>query len=977
MKLLDDLDIKINDLEKIQDNRFRYSYDLGAVDFVFIDQEKKFFDIHNEIWCENKTEFFIVNFEENNEIHICDSKTKPNILNSIKVASIDSFKYGENSPKAQKYMNLLKKKNIDNGECLKNIQQFLNKRKRIPIDKDLLENLKNCRKKIIGFLNSDNAEEIAQKLIDRCLFIRFLEDRADLVSLKNILSNKATDEKEKLGKLLNLFDSYNKKLNGDIFENDDIPRDVNEKIVNELNKIFGKTYQIQRTHQTTLFPYSFKSIPIVLISNIYEDFLSKEKRIKEGIVFTPENIVEYTIKKILKEPNVIDKLKNRKIKILDPTCGSGVFLIKIFEEIIKTTKQLGVKLSLEDKADIILNCIFGIDKNRDALRIAALGLYLKLIEDEKPDIIRKRLFEKSEKHFMFPGLKENKNLMFNDSLFDSVLDGEKFDVIVGNPPWGYDFPNREKQILKNKWPMVADYQSSQYFLLKIKKWMNKETICGIVINLSNFTNSNKFKEYFTRTYYLRSFINLSKVKKITFGPGSEPSCILLFSSKDYLIDEYNKKNEKEAIYNIEFITPELSHFSLLTHIINDSYISTISIDELNRNENLWHIYSLGYDLYLELIDSFDIYGNKLDKFKKRFEDGMMKYSSKSGLTKDQYYKKYRSATKINQNYFPIIDSLDNIEQYFGKKPIEFFDYGQDHLDRGRDINLFKGDKLIITRSWPIKSFIDSNTTLYDSNFYIFKLNNYPKEYLTLFEAVINSTLCKFYLGVKYLLRKEGNYAKVNLEHLKSIPIPELEDKKAIIERIINLVESLKEINDNKKSPDINKIKNEIDDEIFNLYELDYYSIQQIKHYVKLEKEKRKILVTKEDVEKYCEEFIDTIIPFIKDEISIDHNYEISDFFGTMVKFTIVENKRDTFIDNRGVIGNFISIIESQEINEYNRIRIFSEEKIKFYDGNKFYIYKSNKPKDWTNFMAIKDANEEISEFFHCLDVKNNVSHVDL
>ncbi len=52
-----------------------------------------------------------------------------------------------------------------------------------------------------------------------------------------------------------------------------------------------------------------------------------------------------------------------------------------------------------------------------------------------------------------------------------------------------------------------------------------------------------------------------------------------------------------------------------------------------------------------------------------------------------------------------------------------------------------------------------------------------------------------------------------------------------------------------------------------------------------------------------------------------------------------------------------------KIQGYNRTKVFQEEKIKFYANNEFYIYKSNKLGDWTRFLAIKDANEEIELFF--------------
>ncbi len=948
MELLERLGLQSAEL--VDENKYRYDYDLGSIYFIiFKDKnDKDFFQAHSQVWCENKTEFFVCEFADT-EVHICDSKTKPDINNPIEIASIDSFRYEENTPKAEKYMQLFKKENIDTGECLKEIHKFLEERKRErkrkTVDEDLLENLEKCRNNITELLGErDNGKEIAQKLIDRCLFIRFLEDRAGRDNLKNILSD--DDPNKRIKKLLRLFDFYNDSLNGDIFEKGDIPENIDVKIMRELYYIFGEIYTYP-TSQSTLFPYNFKHIPIILISNIYEKFLAEEKRKSEGIVFTPENIVDYTIEKILEDSNIVDKIKSGQIRILDPTCGSGVFLVKFLEKIITINEYKNAKkLSLEEKADLVKKCVCGIDKNNDALRIAALSLYLKIIEGEKPEVINEKLFTKNDKHFMFPGLKDNKNLVNGNSLFDNILEYEPFDIIVGNPPWGYDFTEMEKKVINWKWPGVSKHQSSQCFLLKMERWIKEGTICGMVVNLSNFTNpySKKFRSYFTNKYSLKTFVNLSKIKYITFGVGSESACIIIFT--------------KLPSKDIEFFTPDLSQFSKLTSTISDANKVKVSADELGKSDYLWHVYALGYGLHVELIEFLDSKEKRLNMLEEKFETGIMKYSKKkSGLSREEFYKRYKSSYKLSEKHFPILDSLKDIRPYFGKESEEYLLYGP-HLDRPRHLDLFKGEKLIIPRRWPIGSFLDSTTRLFDGNFYIFKLRkDCPNEYLSLFESILNSKVARFYLGVKYLLRMDGSYSKVNEHHLKQFPIPNFENKTEIIKEILK---ALKLIKSNVELDQ--KLQDELDKLVYKLYELDYYAICQIEHYNKLEKEKRKTYVTDDDVRDYCIEFIDTFKPVIKEGLFINSDWNISDFFGTMVRFTISETRRSKNVDNKE-LKRFIHFIEKHEIKGYDRKKVFKEEKIKFYDGDKLYIYKSNKPNDWTRLMAIKDASEEVELFF--------------
>lgn len=929
---------------EVKENKFRYAYDLGVIDFIFLSKDtSRFFEMHDEIWCENETEFFLAIFEDR-EIHICDSKTKPNHEHPIENASIDSFWYGENTLKARKYLQLFKKENIDTGECIKEIQRSLKKRKRMRVDEDLVENLKSQKNRIINLLgNRKNKEEIAQKMIDRCLFIRSLEDRAGRNDLKNILNRANLDD------LLDLFDFYSRNLNGDVFEEGDIPRDIDSAVIKELEHVFGVMY-IRSDLQKTLTPYCFKSIPIILISNIYEKFLSKKEKNNEGIVFTPENVVDYMIDKILKDGQTAHKIKEGKIRVLDPACGSGVFLVKFLEKIFEgIEKEVGESL-LRKKAYIVENCLYGVDKNDNALRIAALSLYLKIIEDENPEVINREFFNKNEEHFMFPGLKKNKNLVNGDSLFDDLFGGEKFDIIVGNPPWGLGFKDEEKKIVGKKWKNASDYQSSQYFLFKIEEWMKKGTICAMIVNLSNFTNlrAEKFRKDLITRYSMKFFTNLSRIKNITFGEESEPACILFFTSS----------NNDMVSNTVNFSTPGSSYFSDLTYIISDDNKSEVPISKLKENDNLWHIYALGYDKYIGLVEFLD--GGKcnyLGDFKKEFKEGIGEKKDPR-MDKKEFNAKYRAFSRINENYYPIIDSLTGVSPYFGKEKKEYLLYGP-HLKRPKYLGLFEGKKLIITRSWPTKAFIDFDTTLFDTNFWIFKLkDDYPEKYLLFFESLINSELAHFYLGVKHHLREKGKYPKTNKQRIAQFPIPDLKNKKDIVDEIIKTVQLLESLGSCKNSS-YRKLQDDINGMIFDLYGLDYYDIKEIEHY-KIERGRENTAVKDKDIQNYCREFADTFKPFIKEELFLNPKWGTSEFFGTIVKFGISEYRTPICYDKE--LERFVHIIENQEI-EYGRKDVFKERKIKFYDDDELYIYKSNKLKDWTEFMAIRDANEELGIFF--------------
>ena len=295
MDVLKELNFQHSDFSLSGTNVFEYVSDLGSLSFIKMERNEKlyqrFYDAHRDVWNENKSEIFVAIIDENNII-ICDSKTRPERDDPIERVKIKSFDYGENTAEARKYSELLKKENIDTGVFWEDILRFIKERKkrkkRSPIDEDLLDNLVKRREKLQEIIKNDT-KNISQKLIDRCLFIRFIEDRLGFNTLKQVL------KEQDISRLLSLFKYYNEALNGDLFDEDDI-HITDSSILNELNKVFGD-YYVYSNGQHTITPYKFDKIPILLISHIYQKFLKKDKKDREGIVFTPENIVDFVIRR--------------------------------------------------------------------------------------------------------------------------------------------------------------------------------------------------------------------------------------------------------------------------------------------------------------------------------------------------------------------------------------------------------------------------------------------------------------------------------------------------------------------------------------------------------------------------------------------------------------------------------------------------------------------------------------------------------
>lgn len=478
--------------------------------FVNIDKSKQsYFQLMSYGWVNGTSIGVLTDFEE---FHVIDCRYRPNI-DTVFDFCTDKYTYSDYLDKgkfAKIYYLLSREAVIDNSieeyvrslpkRSGKAIQKALYKGKYKDFDDTFLAELDDYREQLAKSIKSNNHDfdgasltEITQRILDRLVFLRFLEDKG--IETKDSI-NKIINSKKPWADFITSSRRLDGIYNGIVFKK--------HSIVDSDRIIMDEDIFISVCEGITDPIYNFNMIPIHVLGSIYEQFLgnviyatAKQAKLIEkpevkkagGVYYTPEYIVNYivenTVGRLIKDkaPTQIAKMR-----FADIACGSGSFLLGIYGYLLQYHQEWYNKnrsrikkddciehedgtyhLSLSTKRRILLNNIYGVDIDPQAVEVAQLSLFLKLLEEETTESARNYQLEIHEA--ILPSLHDNikrgnsligqdyfkgKNLSLIDknemsrinafnweTQFKKVMDDGGFDAIIGNPPYVKEYTNRQ------------------------------------------------------------------------------------------------------------------------------------------------------------------------------------------------------------------------------------------------------------------------------------------------------------------------------------------------------------------------------------------------------------------------------------------------------------------------------------------------------------------------------------------------------
>lgn len=398
------------------------------------------------------------------------------------------------------------------------------------VDVHLTQNLLALRHQLVPALG-DHAPDF----ICRLLFVCYLVDRG-IVSLPGARAKRLHEALEEVSDadalewLYRLFGSLKKTFNGSMFDQD-LESEMARMAPKQMRavKMLLRGDEIGKGQGTLGFwAYDFKLIPVETISAIYENFIAADSRKKSGSHYTPRFLAEITLDMATEGLDNWDTLS-----YLDPSCGSGIFLVTLFNRLVTKwemeNESKGRRITYKRKEQalrgILERRIRGMDISATACTLACFSLYVAFLDAFNPSDI-KTYIEKTghnrlPKLFVRAGGKDKgENLipvvMEGDSLESAVLRKRKYDVVIGNPPWGGDGRGSSDPALKflNLTDDLLEGGGLACLLLPSK------------LHFNIFGNSDQAK--WLRTHTLERVLQLADFRRILFPEAKCATMILRF-----------------------------------------------------------------------------------------------------------------------------------------------------------------------------------------------------------------------------------------------------------------------------------------------------------------------------------------------------------------------------------------------------------------------------------------------------------------
>ena len=520
------------------------------------------FQIRRYAWSASLSLCVLTNFES---LAIYDAAAKPAKTDSARKARAKFYNYTDYAEKWDEICDLLSPDGIQKGNFGKFAASASTRRGSTTIDNQFLEEIEEWRRSLAVDIAANNRgldlrslNHAVQVLIDRIIFLRIAEDRG----IEKYGRLKTATSKTKIyNNLLDAFFDADRRYNSGLFHL--IQQSPTDTDVDSISQTLKVSDAVLKPIINGLYypdsPYEFSEMPADVLGQVYERFLGKVITLKSGVAeielkpevkksggvyYTPTYVVRYlveaTIGADLSASQVSDISGKAKrvatpYRVVDPACGSGSFLIEAYQKLLdwylvqyvaaeKTYSKGkdatiykaagGWKLRIAERKRILLDHVYGVDIDSQAVEVTKLSLLLKVLEGENSDEIARQmdLFKDrvlpdlgnniqcgnsligEEYKALYPADMLDPELSYTVNTFDwrhrfpdVFQSGGGFDAVIGNPPyfsidktWGAG--DHKTNALKVLYPNIHTDKTDIYYYFLAKSVEITQGSVGFIVS---------------------------------------------------------------------------------------------------------------------------------------------------------------------------------------------------------------------------------------------------------------------------------------------------------------------------------------------------------------------------------------------------------------------------------------------------------------------------------------------------------------
>lgn len=941
---------------------------------------KNILQVQKKVWNQGKVAFLYVESPVEIRVYNCYERPINPEQEDHDISELELF--GASKQTERDLENLEKvfgKVSIETGEFWKQEEFSQKVQYQRRVEQALMENLKKTRFALKSSgLYGKEGKAVIHDLLLRSLFVLYLEDRkATDADFYGKYKKGATSYFEVLDNLegtYRLFAQLEVSFNGNLSPVSKLEKDiVNAEHLQLIKECFWARIKIKE--QQELFSwrmFDFEAIPIELISAIYEEFLTEkegeENQAKTGAYYTPRPLAEFILNKVLPYPSLADS--RHAVKVLDPTCGSGIFLVESLNRLLDRWEFSHGKPDFETIKRITLDNIFGIDIQREAVKVAAFSLYLAMLNRLDPKTIWP---EKKFPYLIYDpqnkdSEKQGHNLFVQSSIDSGEFENIEYDLVVGNPPF------RRGGLDKD----VSDYLTQRNLPQEVVvAFLNRAVdLCpngqiALVFAAKIFFNKTQpyqnFRRFLFEETYVEEVYNFAALRRMSKKEGGN-----FFASAVGPVGVlfYSKNEPLQPSNRLLYCSPKSA---IKSRLIDGIAIDPTDVKYLPRTECrkpetiIWKTAMWGTERDFHFIqrqlEQFAVLEKVLEEKGWMENVGVGFETSSPRKYKDKDIKKlpFIGAENI-QRYYSLAENTSSIQHE------EFYRLGNK--------NAYLKPHLLIKAGQSNKKFCASYLD-YDCSFRktVFGLHSKDDQGLKLLAAFLNSSIAT------YLLFLSPNSWGVEREEVKPIHILDLPDFCFSLPpntqtQVVGLVDEIIQIEKSQFSrPDeINAIENQIDEafyhalgftenELILIEDLIAYSLDAFQ-----EKQNSKAYdpANLEFRQTYSAHLCRTLNEFLKlggNTTCWATVFETSSrlplnimavHFNTSQPAGTVKN------DQVAVIHEALKTIEANTYRKHSE-SLYFRKFVRFFTEDRVYILKPNQKRFWSRAQALNDADEIVAE----------------